>query len=134
MDTVSRAKLKERGFKRLLKSFKYAFEGLKYAFKYEQNITVHILATCLVIIAGVFFNISTTEWLILFLIIGLVIATELINTSIEAVVDLITDKKHPIAKVAKDTAASAVLVFGLVAIAIAVIIFGPKIIIFIGGL
>ena len=133
MATVSRDKLKQRGIKRLIKSFSYALDGLKYAFKYEQNLTVHLFATILVIIAGIFFKISVTEWLVLALIIGLVIATELINTSIEATIDLITDQINPLAKVAKDTAAAAVLIFGLTAIIIGVIIFVPKIIILIGG-
>lgn len=128
MTTVSRDKLKIRGKKRLINSFKYAFQGLKYAFIYEQNILVHTLATILVIIAGIIFKISTIEWLVIFLIIGLVIATELINTSIEATIDLITDEINPLAKIAKDTAAAAVLVFGFTALAIAFVIFVPKII------
>ncbi len=128
MTTVSRDKIKIRGKKRLINSFKYAFEGLKYAFKYEQNILVHFLATFLAIILGIVFKISETEWLVIFLIIGLVIATELINTSIEATIDLITNEINPIAKIAKDTAAAAVLVFGFTALAIAVVIFIPKII------
>ena len=129
MATVSRDKLKVRGKKRLINSFKYAFDGLKYAFLYEQNLTVHILATIIVIIMGFIFKISVFEWLVLFLIIGLVIATELINTSIEATIDLITDEINPLAKVAKDTAASAVLVFGLTALIVGALIFIPKIII-----
>lgn len=133
MPTVSRDDLKKKGINRLVKSFTYAFDGLKYAFKYEQNILVHTLATILVIIAGIFFKISLTEWLVLALIIGLVIATELINTSIEATIDLITKEVHPLAKVAKDTAAAAVLVFGLTAIVIGCIIFLPKILVLIGG-
>lgn len=133
MPTVSRDDLKKKGLHRLVKSFTYAFDGLKYAFKYEQNILVHTLATILVIIAGIFFKISLTEWLVLALIIGLVIATELINTSIEATIDLVTKDVHPLAKIAKDTAAAAVLVFGLTAIVIGCIIFLPKILVLIGG-
>ena len=129
MATVSRDKIKVRGKKRLINSFKYAFDGLKYAFLYEQNLTVHILATIIVIIMGFLFKISIQEWLVLFLIIGLVIATELINTSIEATIDLITDEINPLAKVAKDTAASAVLVFGLTALIVGALIFLPKIIV-----
>lgn len=128
MTTVSRDKIKIRGKKRLINSFKYAFQGLKYAFKYEQNIIVHFIATLIAIIMGFIFKISNVEWLVIFLIIGLVIATELINTSIEATIDLITDEINPIAKIAKDTAAAAVLVFGLTALAIASLIFIPKII------
>ncbi len=127
MATVSRDKLKIRGKKRLINSFKYAFQGLKYAFIYEQNILVHFAATFLVITFGIIFKISEVEWLVIFLIIGLVIATELINTSIEATIDLITDEINPIAKIAKDTAAAAVLVFGITAIIIAAIIFIPRI-------
>ena len=126
MDTVSRDKLKIKGFKRLKNSFKYALEGLVFAFKYEQNIIVHTLATIVVIILGVFFKISYLEWLILFLIIGLVIATELINTSIEATIDLVTKETHPLAKIAKDTAA-AVMVFAIIAVILGLMIFIPKI-------
>ena len=128
MATVSRDKLKQKGLKRFVKSFSFALEGLKYAFKYEQNILAHTLATILVISLGFVFHISYTEWLIIFLIIGLVIATELINTSIEAVVDLITKEKNPLAKVAKDTAAAAVMVFALIAVVLGLMIFVPKII------
>ena len=128
MATVSRDKLKVRGKKRLLNSFKYAFEGLKYAFIYEQNLTVHILATIIVILIDILFKISIFEWIAIFLIIGLVIATELINTSIEATIDLVTDEINPLAKIAKDTAAAAVLVFGLTALIIGALIFMPKII------
>ncbi len=128
MATVSRDKLKERGIKRFFKSFGYAVDGLVYAFKYEQNMLVHILATITVVILGLVLEISPVEWLICFLIIGLVIATELINTSIEAVVDLTCPETNPLAKVAKDTAAAAVMVFAIVAILLAVFIFLPKII------
>lgn len=128
MTTVSRDKLKVRGKKRLINSFKYAFEGLKYAFIYEQNLTVHILATIIVIVLGFLFKISIFEWLVIFLIIGLVIATELINTSIEATIDLVTDEINPLAKIAKDTAAAAVLIFGLTALIAGALIFIPKII------
>ena len=128
MATVSRDKLKEKGIKRFIKSFSYALDGLKYAFKYEQNILAHAFATILVISFGIIFHISYTEWLILILIIGLVVATELINTSIEATIDLITKEKNPIAKVAKDTAAAAVMIFAVIAVILGLMIFVPKII------
>lgn len=127
MAMVSRDKIKVRGVKRLKNSFKYAFEGIIYAFKYEQNLTVHFCAMIFAVVFGFVFDISLTEWLVMVLIIGLVIATELINTSIEATIDLITDKTHPLAKIAKDTAAGAVLVFGITSLIIAAIIFIPKI-------
>lgn len=134
MATVSRDSLKQRGFKRFIKSFGYALDGLIYAFKYEQNMLVHISATIGVVILGLLLKITGTEWLLIFLIIGLVIATELINTSIEAVVDLTSPEVHPLAKIAKDTAAAAVMVFSIVAILIGIFIFLPRIINVIGGL
>lgn len=127
MATVSRDKLKEKGIKRFIKSFNYALDGLKYAFKYEQNIIAHTFATILVVSFGFIFHISYIEWLIVFLIIGLVIATELINTSIEATIDLITKENNPLAKVAKDTAAAAVMVFAIIAVILGLMIFVPKI-------
>lgn len=134
MSTVSRDKLKKHGIKRLINSFKYAIDGLKYAFTYEQNILVHVIITIVVLLGGIFLKISFFEWLILFIVIGLVIATELINTAIEATIDLITNEINPLAKVAKDTAAAAVLVFSLVALIVGLLIFVPKIIEGIGGI
>lgn len=134
MNTVSRDELKQRGIKRLIKSFSYALDGLKYAFKYEQNLTVHIIATLLVIIMGFLFKISIYEWVMCAFAIGLVIATELINTSIEALVDLVTPEYNKLAKIAKDTAASAVMVFAFTAVVVGLIIFLPKIITFISAL
>lgn len=128
MDSVSRDKLKEKNIKRLFKSFKYALEGIKYAFKYEQNIIVHTVVMMAVIIMGILLKISYVEWLICLILFGLVIATEMINTSIEAVVDLVTEKKHPLAKIAKDTASGAVLIFAITAAISGLIIFIPKII------
>ncbi len=127
MDLGSRGKLKQRGIKRFIHSFGYAAAGLRYAFKYEQNMLAHILATAGVIILGFWLDISYIEWLMCFLIIGLVIATELINTSIEAAIDLVCPEKNPLAKIAKDTAAAAVMVFAIIAIVLALMIFGPKI-------
>lgn len=128
MDSVSRDKLKEKSFKRLFKSFKYAIEGIIYAFKYEQNIIVHTLVMILVILLGIIVKLSIFEWLICLILFGLVIATEMINTAIEATVDLACDKKDPLAKIAKDTASGAVLVFAITASIAGIIIFLPKII------
>lgn len=128
MDTVSRENLKKRGLKRFFNSFKYSLQGLKYAYKYEQSMTIHFFATIIVIIAGILLKISLTEWLLCFMLFGLVMATELINTSIEAVVDLACPKIHPLAKVAKDTASAAVFVFAIVAFVSGLIIFVPKVI------
>lgn len=127
MDLESRDRQKRLGPKRLCNSFKYAIEGLLYAFKKEQNMIVHALATIFVIVLGILLQISFIEWLICFLLIGFVIGTELINTSIEAVVDLTCPEKNTLAKVAKDTAAAAVMVFALTSLVVGILIFLPKI-------
>lgn len=119
---------KKRGKKRLINSFKYALEGFKTTVIREQNMTIHVFVATFVFIIGLFFNLSLNEWMLLALVSGLVMATELINTSIEAVVDLVQPTEHPLAKVAKDTAAAAVLVFALVAVLMGVFIFLPKIV------
>lgn len=124
---------KKRSFKRFLKSFKYSWDGLKYAYKYEQSMTIHILIALTVIIMGIILKINVYEWLICFMLFSLVIATELINTSIEAVVDLVCKEYNVQAKIAKDTASAAVFVFAFIAFISGLIIFIPKIILLIGG-
>ena len=128
MDSELRGKLKQKGINRLFKSFRYAFEGIIYTLKYEQNMLIHVLATIAVIGLGLIVKLSIVEWLFCILFIGIVIATELINSSIEAVVDLISPEKNSLAKVAKDTASGAVLVFALTSLIGGLIIFIPKII------
>ena len=127
MNLVSREKIKKRSFTRFINSFKYSFQGLKYAYKYEQSMTIHVITALLVITMGVLFKINIYEWLICFMLFGLVMATELLNTSIEAVVDLVSPEKHPLAKIAKDTASAAVLSLCVVAFIGGLCIFIPKI-------
>lgn len=74
------------------------------------------------------FKLSLTEWLVVVFTIGAVISLELVNTAIEAVVDLVTEEYHPLAKVAKDTAAASVFIIAIVAAIVGIIIFLPKII------
>ena len=125
---------KMRGFKRLSSSLKYAFDGLKYAYKNEQSMTVHIVVTILVIMFGFIFEISSYEWFIVVLCIGIMMCVELVNTSIEAVVDLVTKKYDEKAKIAKDVAAAVSVMFSITSIIVGLIIFAPKIINFIRSL
>lgn len=122
------SKDKKLSFKRLIKSFRYALEGFKHAFKYEQNFIVHSLVAILVIIFGFIFKISKVEWIIIIIVIGLVLAFELINTALEALVDLVTNEYKELAKVTKDTASAAVLVLAFASIIVGILIFLPKII------
>lgn len=111
----------------LYKSFKYAFEGIFAGIKKERNMKIHCTAMVLVIAAGFIFKISAVKWCICFILFGLIMGLELVNTSVEAVVDLVTDKYHPLAKLAKDTAAGAVLIAAIMSVIIGGIIFIPEI-------
>lgn len=106
-------------------SFRYAFEGLVAALKEEPNLKFHFLAGLLVIILSIFLNISKSDWIIIIILIGFVIAVELTNTAIEAVVDHIIQKEHPGAKLAKDISAGAVLVSAITSAIVGVLIFLP---------
>ena len=129
MNMISRDERKnEKGIKKFINSFKYPFSGLRYAYKNEQNLAVDIGIAVIVIIAGILLKVSIVEWAILAITVGLVISFELINTAIEAVVDLVTEEYHPLAKVAKDTSAAAVLVLAVVSIIEGLIIVLPKLI------
>ena len=127
MNMISRDERKrQKGLKKFFHSFTYPIKGLKYAYRNEQNLAVDVGIALLVILAGFIFRVSVSEWAILLLTIGLVISCELINTAIEAVVDLVTEEYHPLAKVAKDTSAAAVFIFAIIAIIVGLIIFLPK--------
>lgn len=128
MTEKQREEQKKRGIGRFLSSFKYSLEGLKYAYKHEQSLFVHVLVTILVVGMGIIFHIRLSEWVLSLIIIALVIATELINTSIEALVDLSCPKQDPLAKIAKDTASAAVFVFSFTAAICGVLIYLPKLI------
>jgi diacylglycerol kinase len=118
---------RQKGIKKFLLSFSYPIKGLKYAYRNEQNLAVDVGIALMVLIAGFIFKIEKTEWIIIVITIGAVLSLELINTAIEAVVDLVTEEYHPLAKVAKDTSAAAVFVIAIVAVIVGLIIFLPKI-------
>ena len=92
----------------LYRSFGYAFQGIFTCVRKERNMKIHCVAAVLVVIAGVILKISAIEWCICMVLFGLVMALEHVNTAVEAVVDMVTEEYHPLAKVAKDTAAGAV--------------------------
>ena len=120
--------------KRLTNSFKYAFEGIVQAYIGEQNLKIHSVIACLVIIFGFILKISYTEWLICLVLIGLVLMAEFFNTSIEYLVDLVSPDIQPLAKATKDTASAGVLMIAIISAIIGLTIFVPKLINFIGGL
>ncbi len=113
--------------KNFLLSFKYAFQGIINSIIEERNIKIHLLAVIVTIIMGIKYQISIVEWIICIILFGLVISSELINTSLENTVDLITNEKNELAKKAKDAAAGAVLVNAIISVLIAGFIWIPKI-------
>ena len=114
--------------RRYIDSFKYASMGVVTVFREERNMRTHVTLGFLVLLFSLFCNLSTAEWLWMFLCVFLVFVMEIWNTVIENVVDLVTDHQfHPIAKKAKDMAASAVLVTSLFSVVVGGIILVPKI-------
>ena len=118
--------------KKLINSFKYAFTGIKSAFKTEQNMKIHFTIMTLVIVLGIFLHISIQEWIICVGCFACVIGAEMFNTAIEKVVDLASPEKNEIAKLAKDISAGAVLIFAIGSAIIGLLIFVPKVIYILG--
>jgi undecaprenol kinase/diacylglycerol kinase (ATP) len=113
--------------KKRLKSFSYAFSGLKTAFKEEHNARIHLVATVLVVALSLFFDINKYEWIAVIFAIGFVFAMELVNSAIENTMDFISLEKHDTIRKIKDLSAAAVLVSALTAFVIGLMIFLPKI-------
>lgn len=110
-----------------LQSFKYAFEGIYFAIKLNRNMRIHISIAILVIIASILFKVNAFEMGILGVMIILVICTEMINTALEEMVDLIINEHRKEAKIAKDVGAGMVLVASIGAIVVGILIFTPHI-------
>lgn len=110
----------------LASSFRHAFDGIISCIRRERNMKIHLSFTAAVIAAGILFKISATEWLVCLVLFGLVMALELVNTAIEEAVDLVTEERKPLAKLAKDSAAGAVLIAAIMAAAAGLVIFIPK--------
>lgn len=125
MKEFKRETVKTYGISRFFMSIKYSLDGLFYAYKYEQSLWIHGFATILSIIMGFIFEIKLSEWAILFIALGSILALELMNTAIEAAVDLTTTKIHPLAKIAKDCGSAASFIMALVAIIISLFVFAP---------
>lgn len=125
MKEFKRETVKIYGISRFFMSIKYSLDGLFYAYKYEQSLWIHGFATILSIIMGFIFEIKLSEWAILFIALGSILALELMNTAIEAAVDLTTTKIHPLAKIAKDCGSAASFIMALVAIIISLFVFAP---------
>ncbi|MGM0441029.1 MAG: diacylglycerol kinase [Elusimicrobiota bacterium] len=107
----------------IIKSFNYAIDGLLYAVKTQRNMRIHFIVAVMVLLFSLFLNLSRVEIIVLVLTISIVLITEILNTGVELIVDLITEQHHPIAKIIKDLAAGAVLFSSISAAIIGYLIF-----------
>ena len=112
-----------RLFKNPLNGFKYAVEGVVHVLRTQRHMRFHFLTLVLVLVVSLVFRLAREEVLILLFTVSLVLAAEMFNTAIEAVVDLVTQTYHPLAKFAKDIAAGAVLITTINALAVGFLLF-----------
>jgi diacylglycerol kinase len=106
-------------------SFRYAFQGWHHVLRTQQNIWIHTAIAAVVFFLALWLRLPARDWAVLVLTSAVVFAAEFLNTAIEAVVDLASPDKHPLAKIGKDVGAASVLVAALAAILIGLLILGP---------
>lgn len=108
-----------------VRGFVFAGRGLGYALRTQRNMRVHLLLAVAAIVLGIVLRISAVEFALVFIAIMLVFGTEMLNTVVETVVDLVTTEYHPLARIAKDVAAGAVLLNAILAVLIALFVYVP---------
>jgi len=113
---------------RTARSFQFALAGIWYVVRTQPNFRVHLAVAGLVLVGGVWFQVSRTEMAVLLLTIGLVLAAEALNTAIEAVVDLASPDYHLLAKGAKDASAAGVLLATFAAVLVGLVVLGPPLV------
>jgi diacylglycerol kinase len=116
-----------RKSKNFRESLRFALNGLADAWRSERNMRFHVAAAAVVVLLGLYCQFDRFEWLFLLSAIFLVMTMEMLNTSLERVVDLFTDEYHPLARLAKNAAAGAALLAALYAVIVGLVIFLPKI-------
>ena len=109
--------------KKQILSFKCAFRGIWYTVKSESHMRFHMVAGFYVLLFSLFYNFSVAQTALLIILTALIMAAEIINTCIEELCNLISDRYEPLIRVAKDTAAGAVLVLAIAAVAVAAVLF-----------
>jgi len=108
------------------KSFEFAFKGLKIMYRQEHNFRVHVFAAVLVVLFGIFFDISSLEWILITIVIGFVLVSEIFNSAVERIANFVSPEHHEMIGTIKDLCASMVLVAAVVSIIVGLIIFIPK--------
>lgn len=119
-------------YRTLAESFFYAISGILYAFRTQRNIKIHFIIALLVIMLSYLLKPSVVELLAVSITIALVLVAEMVNTAIETVVDMYTKEYHPLAAVAKNVAAGAVLISAINAIVVGYLIYYKKIVMLLG--
>lgn len=127
MKKIERKKDEGNVLERYKKSFFHAVDGIIYAVEVEHNFIIMMIAALIVFIVGFILPLTMVEIMILVVLIASIFAVELINSAIEAAVDLITTKEHPLAKIAKDLGSAASLILCAASFICGIIIFVPKI-------
>jgi diacylglycerol kinase len=112
-----------RGLRGLGASFRYALEGFSHTIRTQRSMRIHLVVAVLVLIGGVLIRLNRIEWAIVTICIGLVLASELLNTALEAIVDIAAPAFNLKAKIAKDAAAAAVFVFAVVSVIVGLLVF-----------
>ena len=107
----------------IFKSLKFAFRGISYTFTSQRNMRIHVIVAVLAAILGFVLRLEPLEWTVLIIMIALVFSFECLNTALEAVVDKASPEQHPLARIAKDTAAGAVLIMALASVIVGTIIY-----------
>lgn len=108
-----------------IQSFGHALRGWWYVLQTQHNAWIHAMVAVIVFALGFWLGLPARDWAVLILTVTMVFAAEFVNTAIEAVVDLASPQKHPLAKVGKDVGAAAVLIAALAAVLIGLLILGP---------
>jgi diacylglycerol kinase len=115
----------ESEWAKFIASFRYAFRGVWYALRTQRNARVHVCIAILAILLGVVLHISAVEFAVVFVAITGVFIAEMFNTVFELCIDLASPDYHPLAKIAKDVAAGAVLLSAMLSLVIGLFVFGP---------
>ena len=114
--------------RKVLRSFRFAGQGIVDLFRYENNAKVHLLIAGLVIVAGFWLKLSRVEWAIILTQVGLVWAAEAINTAIEKLCDFVSPGLHPQIKAIKDMASGAVLILAISAVVVGSLVLGGRLV------
>ena len=112
-------------FRSRVRSFKHAFAGIWYVIRTQKNAWIHLAIMMIVVFLGAWLRVSRFDWALLVIVIGMVWLAEFLNTSIEAIVDLVSPQRNPLAKVSKDVGAAAVLITAATAVIVGLLLLGP---------